>query len=118
MLGVGKHVGQDGDITRADEVIGYVVVEAGSGTVDGTEYAAGVGTDTVAGVDNYPPYRYPLSGLASATGAVVSQAGMDGGTKALRSTPRRPACWQHVATSCSSRLSRGCGGCGALVGSG
>ena len=78
-LYVGKHVGEDGNTTRADETIGYVVIESGSGTVDGLTYAAAVGSDTVKGVNNSPPYTYALGGLASPMVAVVSSAGMDGG---------------------------------------
>jgi len=42
-LYIGKHVGEDSDTTRADEVIGYIVIEAGSGTVGEHSYVAGLG---------------------------------------------------------------------------
>jgi hypothetical protein len=77
-LRVGKDVGQDPDTTRADETVGYIVIEAGNGTMDGVKYTAGLGADTVVGVDDGPPVSYPLSGLTSAGTALVSQAGMDG----------------------------------------
>ena len=78
-LYVGKHVAQDADKTRADETIGYLVIEAGQGTVGGLAYAAGAGADNVWGVTNSPPYGYATSGLQNATTAVVSSAAMDGG---------------------------------------
>ncbi|MEO0733420.1 MAG: GEVED domain-containing protein, partial [Bacteroidota bacterium] len=76
----GKHVGEDPDITRAAETLGYVVVEAGSGTLQGTEYVAGLGSDIVRGVGNTTVgYTYGLSGLTAASSAVVSAAALDGG---------------------------------------
>jgi PKD repeat protein len=77
VLYAGKHVGEDPDNTRADELIGYVVFEAGSGSISGLDYLAGVGADTVRGLTNAPPYRYTLSGLATTSAAVVSAAGQD-----------------------------------------
>jgi hypothetical protein len=56
----------------------YVVIEAGNGSIEGRRYAAARGADTVRGMTNRPPYTYNLSGLASASTAIVSQAGMDG----------------------------------------
>ena len=78
-LRVGKHVGEDPNRTRADEVVGYIVIEAGSGTIDGRGYAAGLGADTLRGMDNTPPYTYSLSGISSAAVAIATQAAMDGG---------------------------------------
>jgi len=41
---------------------------------------AGLGADTVRGIGNSTSgYTYTLSGLASASAAAISQAGMDGG---------------------------------------
>ena len=37
-----------------------------------------MGTDTVRGWDNTPPYSYALSGLSTAETAIVSAAGIDG----------------------------------------
>ncbi|WP_372682406.1 GDSL-type esterase/lipase family protein [Desulfosarcina sp.] len=81
-LFTGKHVGEDGDTTRADETIGLVVVEAGTyGSFDpnGLQIAAGVGPAAVSGVADAPPYTYSISGISDVAGAVVSQAGMRGG---------------------------------------
>jgi PKD repeat protein len=78
-LGVGKHVAEDTNTTRANETVGYIVVEAGSGTVNGIEYAAALGSDIVRGVTNAPPYNYSLAAPAAPVSAVASTAAMDGG---------------------------------------
>ena len=77
-LFVGKHVAEDTDNTRADEVLGLIVIEAGTGTVGDLNYQAGVSADNILGLfDSGAPYSAPLS--ITATTAVVSSAGMDGG---------------------------------------
>lgn len=76
-LYVGRHTGEDPS-GRAAETLMYVVIEAGTGTIEGRRYLAGLGADTVRGMENRPPYTYNLSGLASASAAIVSQAAMDG----------------------------------------
>ena len=75
-LFVGKHVGEDPKTTRSNETIGYIVIEAGTSTID---LVAGLGTDSVEGVGNAPPYFYSVATLATASTAIVSQAAMDGG---------------------------------------
>ena len=78
-LKVGKHVGEDTDRSRAAETIGYVVMEAGSGTIDGRGYVARRGGDTILGVgDPSRPDSYSLRGLPTAVTAVATQTGMDG----------------------------------------
>ncbi|WP_196139345.1 PD40 domain-containing protein [Aliikangiella sp. G2MR2-5] len=77
-LNVGKHVGEDPDIQRQDETIGYVVFEQGAGSVNGLNYIARLGGDTIRGVQN-GLYNYSLSGLTNPKSAVCSQAAMDGG---------------------------------------
>ncbi len=78
-LHVGMHVGEDSVRTRTQEMIGYIVIESGSGVIGNLRYSAGVGADVVVGVANsVTPINYPLSGLSSADAAVVSSAGMDG----------------------------------------
>lgn len=74
---VGKHVGEDVDITRAPETLGVIVVEAGSGQIDGVNYSFNVGPDTVVGVDDGAT-SYPV-GLTDPEIVVAVQAGMDGG---------------------------------------
>lgn len=78
-LYVGKHVGEDPNTARLDEVIGYVVIEAGSGTLDETPYTAALGPDSVQSVADRPPYVYSYSGISRAATAVLTQSGMDGG---------------------------------------
>jgi hypothetical protein len=75
-LYVGRHTGEDTS-TRPAETLAYVVIEKGSGTIEGKKYVASLGADTVRGMENVPPYIYSLSGLTTASAAVVSQAGMD-----------------------------------------
>ena len=77
-LRVGKHVAEDPDTTRAAEIIGYIVIETGSGTIGGIAYSAALGSDSIRGVGDSPPYSYSIS-LAGADTAVASQAAMDGG---------------------------------------
>jgi hypothetical protein len=78
-LNVGKHVGLDPAKTRNNETIGYIVIESGTGTIEGVRYRAAVGSDIVRGFGNSAaPYKYTLSGLTSVSTAAVSQTGMDG----------------------------------------
>lgn len=77
-LWVGKHVGEDPDTVRNNETIGYIVIEAGAGTINDQDILAGLGGDSIRGVGNEPPYAYALAGLASASTAIVSSAAMDG----------------------------------------
>ncbi len=76
-LYVGKHVGEDPVTYRRNEVLGYVVVEAGNGTTGGLSYSAQLGPVTIRGVDNSPPYSYDL-GSSFSVGVAV-QSGMRGG---------------------------------------
>ena len=41
-------------------------------------YSVAVGSDTIRGTGNSPPYSYSLSGIANPQAAVVSSAAMDG----------------------------------------
>ena len=79
-LTTGKTVCEDTDITRADETVGFVVIEQGHGTIAGVEYEAALGADTVAGVTNAPPYTYSFNTpfATAPTVAVVTMAGVDG----------------------------------------
>jgi PKD repeat protein len=74
---VGRHTGEDPN-ARPPATIGYVVIEAGTGTIEAVGYSAGLGSDSVWGVENSPPYGYTLNGLSTASTAILSQAGMDG----------------------------------------
>ena len=77
---VGKHIAADTNTSRADETVGYIVIESGNGTINGVAYEAGLGADLPEGVDETTTgWDYSLSGnLTSASAAVVSQAAMDG----------------------------------------
>jgi hypothetical protein len=76
-LYVGRHTGEDPG-GRPPETLVYVVLESGTGAIEGWKYVAALGGDTVRGMENRPPYNYNFSGLASASAAIVSQAAMDG----------------------------------------
>ncbi len=76
----GKGVAEDNVTSRADETVGFIVFEAGHGTIGGVEFEASVGVDTVRGIDNSPAYTYSFNtAFASApTVAVTTMAAMDG----------------------------------------
>ena len=73
---VGKHIGQING-SRLSETLGYIVIEAGTGTVNDITFAAAVGPDTGAGVGNNPPYNYAVSGDYDV--GILTQQGEDGG---------------------------------------
>ena len=73
---VGKHIGQING-TRATETLGYIVIEAGTGTVNDITFAAAVGPDIGGGVGNNPPNSYTVSGDFDI--GILTQAGEDGG---------------------------------------
>ena len=74
---VGKHIGQIAS-SRNPETIGYLVAEAGSGSVNGIDFELDSGADSVAGNSAANiGYTYNLS--ADYTVGVTSQAGEDGG---------------------------------------
>jgi hypothetical protein len=78
-LRVGKHVGEDPVTSRANETVGYLVVEAGSGSLGGTAWQATLGSNIVQGVVDAAPASYALGTPGPSTVAVLSQAGMRGG---------------------------------------
>lgn len=49
-LSVGKYVGEDSVVPREDETIGYLVIEAGNGSVGGLDFTAGVTLDNIEGI--------------------------------------------------------------------
>ncbi len=75
-LSVGKHVAEDPITARNTETIGYIVIESAAGTVDGIDFEAAVGSNTVEGVVEASPYSYTLANPYDV--AVVSSAGMNG----------------------------------------
>jgi hypothetical protein len=76
VIRVGKHVGEDPDTARSNETVGYVVIEAGTGTFPRTEYETAVGLQEIKGWEDAPPYTY-THGVASATTVILSSAGME-----------------------------------------
>jgi hypothetical protein len=78
-LFTGKHVGQDNSITRENESIGYIVIEAGHATSGGIEIETARGADTVEGyVDGSKKYDFVKPFSTKPAVAVLSQVGMDG----------------------------------------
>ncbi len=75
-LRVGKQVAEDPVRTRNNETIGYIVIETGTGNVDGVGIEAAVGANTIEGVVEAAPYTYALTNPHEV--AVVSSAGMNG----------------------------------------
>jgi hypothetical protein len=105
VLRVGKHVGED-TRSRADETLGYVIVEAGSGALSGaswqagvTPWQAGVTPLSVRGVAGDAPFAQSLASPGPASFAVASQTGMNNadGSFALLAGPA-------AATGSSLRL--------------
>lgn len=80
-LACGKHNGQDDvNVTRLDETIGYIVIEEGSGTIDGIDYVAAVGPDIIEGIQEAPaPWTYSLAPLGIATEVIAVETAQDGG---------------------------------------
>ncbi len=81
-LWTGKHVGEDSDVTRANETVGYIVLEEGAGNIGGLTYYAGDTQRSVGGVGNSPPYTFAFPSDAG-TFAVASQSGERGGNGAF-----------------------------------
>jgi hypothetical protein len=78
-LKAGKHSAQDRR-ARTNEIVGYIVIEAGNGSIEGFGYVAALGSDMVRGVENDPPYTYGLSDVTfTPSTAIATQAAMDGG---------------------------------------
>jgi hypothetical protein len=78
VLFTGKHVGEDSNRSRTDETIGYIVVESGSGVVNGVGFTAAVGAATIRSVDN-GSNSYNFSSINDPVSAVLTQSGMVGG---------------------------------------
>jgi uncharacterized repeat protein (TIGR01451 family) len=76
-ISVGKQTGIDGT-ARADEMLGYIVIESGSGSgsINGVDYAAALGSDSISGVTTSTT-TYALSKTYKHGVATISA--MDGG---------------------------------------
>lgn len=77
-LYMGKHTGADSDTNRADETIGYVILESGTQRHRDLAITAGVGDATIGGTDT-PSSSYSISGPGFTRSAIASLATMNGG---------------------------------------
>jgi hypothetical protein len=79
-LATGKMVGEDPVSTRADETVGFIVFEAGHGTLNGLAFEAALGDDTIRGATDSPPYTYLFTSpfALAPEAAVVAMAGVNG----------------------------------------
>jgi hypothetical protein len=79
-LKTGKTVCEDTDVTRANETIGFIVFEAGHGTIKGVEFEAFLGADTIMGAVDSPPYVYNFKNAFASVPrvALVTMEGVDG----------------------------------------
>ena len=88
---VGKHIGQING-ARATETLGYIVFEAGGGSVGGVDYEVRKGADAIAGVGNNPPYSYPVGAdYDMAVAQQVAEDGSHGGWAVLYGADPLPA---------------------------
>ena len=77
-LRIGKHAGEDSDSTRSDELLGYMVFEAGTGAINGTTYEAGVANKVAKGYDDAIDALYAFNATFSESPSVIlaSQSGI------------------------------------------
>ncbi|MEM8486326.1 MAG: IPT/TIG domain-containing protein [Bacteroidota bacterium] len=76
-LAMGKHVGEDPEVVRNAESIGYIVFETGIGQTNGYNLQAFLGADLTQGMEDNPPYNYPHN-MEDEGFVLLSQAAMDG----------------------------------------
>jgi len=81
---IGKHVGEDADITRPNATLGYLIAEAGALTIEGKRAFAALSSDTP-GVEEIDEATGPAAFDVSASGfeaiatAIAGTVEMDGG---------------------------------------
>ncbi len=73
---VGKHIGMING-TRANETLGYFVVESTTTTLRGIKFSVAMGPDTVGGTGNSAPYNYTLNDQYNI--GIATQNAEDGG---------------------------------------
>jgi hypothetical protein len=83
-LKTGKSVAEDTDTTRNNETIGYIVIEAGNGRINGINYSAAVGADKVTQAET--SYSIDLSGADVAVATISGMDGSNGGWAILSSS--------------------------------
>ena len=66
-------LGQAPETTRADETIGFIVIEAGHTSIDGVGFEALLAADIVRRIDNAPPIAYTFSSALAGTIGGASQ---------------------------------------------
>ncbi|MEM8615680.1 MAG: hypothetical protein AAGF20_01980, partial [Pseudomonadota bacterium] len=80
---VGKHIGMING-SRANETLGFIITEPGSGTVNDVDYAFARGPNSVAGTRNTPPYQYTVSGdFDTGVATMAAENGGNGGWAVL-----------------------------------
>ena len=82
-LNTGKSVAEDKDTSRNDETIGYIVIESGSGIIDGISYAAAVGSDIITHAEKNYTINHANAVVAIAT--ITAMDGTNGGWAVLSS---------------------------------
>ena len=79
-LFVGKQVSEDTNKTRNNETLGFIVMDAGTGTTGNIAYEARLGADTVRGLNTSPiSYTYSQNFTATPLVGIATQTAMDGG---------------------------------------
>ncbi|MBF0196450.1 MAG: hypothetical protein HQL32_02010 [Planctomycetes bacterium] len=84
---VGKHCGEDSNVSRADEEVGYIVIESGFYTLNGKGVKAEVSSKSILGYSSVPT-KYEYHGVRDVTNCVVSMASRyshDGGWAVINS---------------------------------
>lgn len=82
-LKTGKSVAEDKDVTRNDETIGYIVIESGSGNIDGISYSAALGSDIITHAEK--KYTIDHSNAEVAIATISAMDGANGGWAVLSS---------------------------------
>ncbi len=80
-LYISKHVGEDAEVDRVNEMLGYIVIEAGNYELGTIPFEAGITENTIAGLSGsstFMGYNHDTN-LPNANGAVFAIAGINGG---------------------------------------
>lgn len=83
---IGKHVGEDFDLERFPETLGYIVVESGMHELEHATFYTTLGDDSVKGVSNSSsgyPYETPMGRIECAVASMSTMKGLDGGFPVL-----------------------------------
>ncbi len=80
-LVLSRNVAEDPVTTRLNETVGYVVIEEANNNSIGAWFESKLGSDTIRGEGNSPPYSYTFNRAFSSSPevAIVALAGLDGG---------------------------------------